>query len=199
MKYTTEEKILISQSHPEIEIESIEFENALFTFGDDSPIEQICFISDNVKDAYFSGKTADGLYVRFRFRDKGAKFGEKYISFNDFAQIHDSESDEEYNYDCELVPVIVFNASADDEGRFSIALPMVLREVTEENENEILADVLTEHEALFMFGEITVGNQFVNEKFSYVSGTVCQKGGDANISRMSARYELANYDAEEDN
>ena len=204
MENTLEEKKFIAEYHPEIEIEDIEFENGYFTYGDESPIEEICFINDEIEDDYFSEKPADGLYVTFHFRDKGAKFEQKYVSFYDFAQIFDPESEtEDFDYSCDTTPELVFDAFADDEGRFSVTVPMVLRLSTEENENEIFADVLKEHGALFMFGEIVIGNQFVNERMKSVNGVIPQKGEKAKAAKLGIHYELADngkcYDTEKQN
>ena len=198
MKYTTQEKLLMAAHHPEIEIEDVKFELCGYTFGDDSPADFVSYIADSAKDDYFSDNYCDGVYVTFRFRDKGAKFEQKYVSFPDFAQIHDPESETDANYICETNPKIVFNEFADDDGRFSVSVPIILRKVTEENENENILETFREHEALFMFGEIVIGNQFVDEHIYSVGGVIPKENEKAEVSKMNIRYELADYDDDDD-
>lgn len=198
MKYTTEEKILIAQSHPEIEIEGIDFEYTSAYSEDDSPMEELCIMTEDVEKIYCL-EQVEGIYATFHFRDKGAKFGKKLVFFNDFAQIYDDSSDEIVDYSCEIMPKIAYPATADDEGRFTVSVPIFIRKVDEDREEEeTLVRDLCKDEALFNFGEIVVGNQFACEKINYVTGVISEHVEESGISIMCTDYDLTSNHVAED-
>ena len=71
MKYSTEEKILLSTNRPDIEIENIEFSYSVDREGDESPADEICYFTENGYDAFTNGEHSEGIYVTFTFKDKG--------------------------------------------------------------------------------------------------------------------------------
>ena len=196
MKYTTEEKMLIAANRPEIEIESIEFSYAYENSGDEAPLDELCFMTEEAQDLYFTD-CVEGMYATFNFRDTGAKYSQKYVIFNGFAQIYDSLSDEIADYQCDVVPTIIYQATADDDGRFSVSVPIFIRKVNDDEDDGQLIKKLSENEALFQFADVVVGNQFACESLKNVSGVIAELVEKKDISRICASYELTtNYVAD---
>ena len=197
-EYTLEEQQLIVSACPKIDIEGIRFRYTRETFGDDSPGEEICFLTEEGKEAFYSENGAEGVEVTFYFHDAGVKLDQKYISFNGFAQIFDPENETEFNFVCETVPALIIPATANSEGRFAVTVPMLLSKPyeDEEDEDKCLFDVLKEHRALFQFYGVVIANQFAKERFGNISGNFAQDGEEIRFRTRNITYCL--YDEPDD-
>ena len=200
-EYTIEEQMLIVNACPKIDIEGIRFEYARETFGNDSPGEEICFLTEEGKEAFYSDDGAEGVEVTFYFRDAGVKLDQKYVSFNGFAQIFDPENEEEFNFVCETVPALIIPATANKDGRFAVTVPMFLSKPYEDEEdyNKCLLDVLKEHNALFQFYGVVIANQFAKERIGNISGIMEHDDKEIGVKARNITYCLADEpDNEED-
>ncbi len=191
MKYTIEEQTLIANTHPDIEIEDISFEYDYAELGQESPDESVCYFTEEAYEAFNNGKEVEGVMVEFKFRDNGAKYDQKYITFNEFAQLFCGEED--LDYLCEVTPYLVFPIVADKEGRFSISIPIYVREAVKGGDYKEMINTLRNEEGLFQFNGITIGNQFSEERIGTIMGIVPKEGEKVDCSMQDIEFHLAQY------
>ena len=196
MKYTIEEQTLISNTHPDVEIEDITFEYDYAELGQESPDESICYFTEEAYEAFNNGKEVEGVMVEFMFRDNGAKYDQKYIVFNNFAQLFCGE--EELDYDCVVTPELVFPVVADKDGRFSISVPVYVRESVKGGNYMEMLNTLKDNEGLFQFNGITIGNQFSEERIGTIMGTVPKEGEKVDCCMRNIQFHLAKYSVTDD-
>ena len=199
--YTIEEKQFVVNNAPRIEIEKIEFGYCSESFGNDSPAEEVCFLTKEGQDAFYTEDGAEGVEVTFHFRDTGVDLVQKHVSFMGFAQIYDYDGDELLDFVCDIEPEIMFPAVADKDGRFSVTVPMLLsgRYEDKEDEDKSLIDRLRENKALFQFYGVVVSNQFAKERFGHVTGNFMPEGEKIDFGVGNITYCLADEpDIEED-
>lgn len=175
----------ITENRPKIKIEKIEFENYSTVQGEESPADEICFMTPEGNEAFMNGKETEAVDVTFYFKDEGADFAQKYIGFYGDAQLVLGDLDSPRDFYCDTVPDIVFPVVADEKGCFRVTVPLLLRRF--EDDDAYLFD--TEGKSLlFKFDDIRISNGFVEERTGTVFGETDEQGNCENAERADITY-----------
>ena len=189
MNYTNEEKAFIAANRPVIRVEEITFGPIFMDEEGVQPGKCCCFLTDEASEAIDYDKGIEGITASFKFRDSGARYDQKYISFNCSFQIIGDLHGETVNIISTEPPYMVFSAVADSDGLFSISVPFFIRTVDYESEG-VLED-LKESEIFFSFNDITIGNQFVEQHFDSICGIISKDNKAESIEYETIQYDLA--------
>ena len=192
MECAIEVRRFISDYHPEIEIEDIEFEY-LRANGKDYPGPG--FFTEETEEMFEKGEEdMDGIWVTFRFRDHGAKLTQKDIEFRGSFSICDNlTTDLSLRCKvpvCEEYPDYTFSARADQDGRFSLTFTVLFRKAPATDGEKLLSD-LKNHNAFFSFHNVVIANQFVAERMEYINGRFPNVGEKAKVWITRSMYAMS--------
>ncbi len=195
MEYTKEEQAFISEFHPDIEIEDIEFSYLIATGEEGLPVDFTCFMSKEASEAYWGDGYIDGFRVTFVFRDKGTKMSQKYVKFDGSLEIADNCTEDESVHCnvpvCITHPDLTFPPVADRDGRFYVSVPVLLGQCSDDDDYDRWYKDLIEHRASIRFNNIRIANQFVTENIKSISGRFHETGEKVQCFIEKERYSLS--------
>lgn len=158
---------------PAIVIDSIEFDRSVEIEGNESPADEICYFTEAGLTSLHDGKETECLYFAINFRDvSGSGLKNMSVSFDDFLQIFDAESDEPLDIMCEFTPEFTVTDRNDD-GSYTLLLPIYVREACEDDD---LLTKLQNDNALFQINGVEFSNGSVIEHIDTVLGAMTSDG-----------------------
>ncbi|MBP5237182.1 MAG: hypothetical protein J6128_06675 [Clostridia bacterium] len=172
MKYSIAEKAAILDHSPRIKIEKVEFTPIHSNDWGGFATPEICFLTEEAEDAVSYDRDVEGVQATFSFKDNGYPTEHKSVAFFGFAQIFgiDYGPENENGFICGQAPDRVFDAYADEDGRFKVTVDLYLKVEEEDEDREEWDNIMSSGEWSFLFKDMVVANQFFEEHIGSVCG-----------------------------
>ena len=174
MKYSIEEKAAILDHSPRIKIEKVEFNPIHSNDWGGYAAPEVCFLTEAADEAISYDRDVEGVQATFHFKDNGYPTEHKSVAFFGLAQFIGPdcgiEDEDENGFICSQAPNWVYDACADEDGRFKVTVDLYLREEKEDEDREAWDELMSGGEWSFLFNDMVVANQFFEEHIGSVSG-----------------------------
>ena len=172
MKYSIEEKAAILDHSPRIKVEKVEFTPIHSNDRGSYATPEICFLTGEAEDAVSCEWDVKGVQATFFFKDNGYPTEHKSVAFFGSAQIFGLNygSENENGFTCSRAPGRVFDAYADEDGRFKVAVDLYLKFEEKDKDREEWDRIMSSGEWSFVFNDMVVANQFFEEHIGSVHG-----------------------------
>lgn len=163
--YSIAEKAFIAENHPNIILESYSFSSCINDIESGEAVLDESTFRDSGLKAVSEGTPSELFNLQLCFRDLNTRHPYHRIWYTGWAQfISDNE-----NILLESVPEIVFDETADVDGRFSVTISFMCRDLTDEMLDDDafrwLSDDTAKNNAMIAISGFHIANQFVDTCF----------------------------------